>query len=258
MKEGCAMPLRGEHLVVTGGSGGIGAPLCHRLVDAGADVTILSRSQPAVDGCEWHPADLSDPAGIQAACDWLAQQPVSRLVLAAGQMYCGPLSDAGAQSTTAMLHLNLLAPMLLTQAVLPDMRRSGGGQIVAVGSILGSINLAYFTGYSATKAGLRGYTQALRREVAADGIDVTYVAPRAVRTPMSTGPVAALAEKTGMAMDDPQQVAERIFQAMLAREKDVYLGFPEKLFVRINALLPRLVDKATAKDTAIAASLFHA
>jgi short-subunit dehydrogenase len=57
-----------------------------------------------------------------------------------------------------------------------------------------------------------------------------------------------MAEVVGMNMDEPEWVAEKIIKSIINDDKDVYLGFPEKLFVRINAILPRLVDKALTKQ----------
>jgi len=136
------------------------------------------------------------------------------------------------------------------------MKARGRGHIVNIGSVFGSINFAHFVTYSSAKAGLRGFSEGLRREVAGSGIDVTYVAPRAVRTPFNGDDVLRLAAATRMNMDEPEAVAKRILRAISRHEKDVYIGFPESLFVRLNALMPRLVDVALASDDRKARALF--
>ena len=98
--------------------------------------------------------------------------------------------------------------------------------------------------------------QALRRELAGTGVDVTYVAPRAVRTAMVSDRVLEYAKLTRMAIDPPEATARRIVSAIRARRRDVYLGFPESVFVRLNALLPGLVDRALAANDRKAAQLF--
>ena len=132
----------------------------------------------------------------------------------------------------------------------------GAGQIVNVGSIFGSINFAHFATYSSAKAGLRGFSQALRREVAGSGIDVTYVAPRAVNTALNTDTVKEFARLTGMNMDEPRAVAHRIVDVVADRRREAYFGFPEALFVRLNAIFPGLVDQALSSNDRKAARLF--
>jgi len=147
--------------------------------------------------------------------------------------------------------VNLLAPMWLTRAMLPVMQEQNSGHIVNVGSIFGSIGFAYFTTYSATKFGLRGFSEALRRELADTGIKVSYIAPRAVKTPMNSDVVMRMGEATKMNMDEPELVVAKIIEAIESDKKDAYFGFPESLFVRINALLPRIVDGSLAAQNRI-------
>ncbi|MCB1789006.1 MAG: SDR family NAD(P)-dependent oxidoreductase, partial [Gammaproteobacteria bacterium] len=152
-----------------------------------------------------------------------------------------------------LMQVNLVAPTLLIRAVLPDMLARGSGRIVNVGSTFGSIGFAWFAAYSASKFGLRGLSEALRRELDGSGVGVTYVAPRAVKTPLNSDAVYRMAEATGMNMDEPQWVAQRIVEAIEDDAKDVYLGFPEKLFARLNGFLPRLVDGGLRKQNRVMA-----
>jgi short-subunit dehydrogenase len=152
--------------------------------------------------------------------------------------------------------VNLVAPARLAQAVLPGMKARGLGQIANVGSIFGSINFAHFATYSSAKAGMRALSQSLRRELAGTGVGVTYVAPRAVATPLNSAKVAEYARLTGMALDDPDRIADRIVTAIRADRRDVYLGFPESLFVRLNALAPGLIDGALKSNDLKARALF--
>ena len=84
------------------------------------------------------------------------------------------------------------------------------------------------------------------------GITVTHIAPRAVKTPLNNAKILELAAKTKMNMDEPELVASRIVEAIEADAKDVYIGFPECVFVRVNGLLPRIVDGSLAKNDRIA------
>lgn len=249
------MQLSGKHVVITGGAGGIGSQLCAALAQHGALITVIDRVDSLAFDADYIRGDLSTAEGIQAVATQLAARQVDVLINLAGIQYFGVADHQTPAQTLLTYMVNLLAPVMLSQAVLPTMKARNAGHIVNIGSIFGSINFAYFATYSSSKAGLKGFSEALRREVAADGIAVTYIAPRAVRTPLNSGKVMEFAARTNMPMDPPELVVARIAQAVLAQQKDVYIGFPESLFVRINALFPRLVDKALAKNDAIARKL---
>ena len=129
------------------------------------------------------------------------------------------------------------------------------GQIVNIGSIFASINFAHFASYSSSKSGLKSLSESLRRELSDYQISITYIAPRAVKTPLNSGKVLELANKTNMNMDLPELVVEKIINSIAEDKKDVYIGFPESFFVRVNALFPRIVDVALAKNDRIARSI---
>ncbi len=251
------MQLEGRKIAVTGGSGGIGSLLCRNLFLAGAEVTVIDRCEPTGLATYFLPGDLSTPSGVQYVADYLSRMRVEILINLAGIQYFGLCENETAEHTAMVYTINLMAPVLLAQAVLPQMKNRGQGQIVNIGSTFGSISFAHFATYSSSKAGLRSFSEALRREVKQHGIGVTYIAPRAVRTPINSELVMRLAKQIKMNMDEPDWVAEQILKAIVHRKKDVFLGFPEKFFVRINAVFPRLVDKALAGNDTIAARLFN-
>ncbi len=123
------------------------------------------------------------------------------------------------------------------------------GQIVNVGSIFGSIGFPCFASYSASKFALRGFSEALRRELADSGVTVTYVAPRFTRTGFNHGAVARMADALRMNQDEPETVARDVVDAIERDGRNRYFGWPEKFFVRINSR-----DAATRRSTADAAS----
>lgn len=249
------MRFEGKDVLLTGGAGGLGGLIARQLEGEGARVCVLDRVAPAGVG-EYMRQDLSSPEGVEAAAAAVSGRRVDVLFNLAGIQHFGPLETQSPQHLVASYMVNLVAPVRLTQAVLPQMRARGAGHIVNVGSIFGSINFAHFATYSSAKAGLRGFSQALRREVVGSGIDVTYVAPRAVRTALNTPQVMEFARLTGMNMDEPQAIAERILAAVRARKREAYFGFPESVFVRLNALLPGVVDQALSANDRKAARLF--
>jgi len=247
--------FEGKAVLLTGGAGGLGSLIAAQLRDEGARVVVLDRADLA-SGIDFLRHDLSTAEGIEAAAGDVARDPWDILINLAGIQHFGPFERQSPDHLIASYMVNLVAPARLSQAVLPWMKAVGSGRIVNVGSIFGSINFAYFVTYSSAKAGLRGFSQALRRELSGTGIDVTYVAPRAVRTALNSPAVMEFARLTQMNMDPPDLIARRIVDAIRARRREVYFGFPESLFVRINALFPRLVDGALSANDRKAARLF--
>jgi short-subunit dehydrogenase len=252
------MPLNKKRVLLTGGSGGLGRLVAGELLDEGAHVTVLSRKMPAgLDISVRHlAADLSEREGIATAAERAAREEPDILINMAGVQYFGPADSQPFDEAHAGYLINLVAPTALCSACLPAMKRRNAGQIINIGSIFGSIPFAYFAAYSSAKSGLRAYSEALRRELTGSAIYVTYIAPRAVRTSMFTPRIQKYAAATGMKVDQPADVAKRIVRAIKHRKKEVNFGFPESLFVRVNALLPRLVDAAVAGTDRKARRLF--
>ena len=249
------MSLRNKKVLLTGASSALGQIIANSLVSRGAQVTSLDRS----GGCGQVTnirGDLSTEAGIRAAVDEIRSTDWDILINLAGMQYFGPIEDQAADHTIASYMVNLVAPVRLIQGVLPRMKARKSGQIVNIGSIFASIPFAHFAAYSSAKAGLKGFSEALRREMRDFNLTVTYVAPRAVDSPANSPQIQEFAQLTGMKMDSLEQVAGQIMKAIEQRKKTVYLGMPESLFVRINALFPSLVDSATASNSRTARDIF--
>lgn len=249
--------LEGRKLVVTGAAGGIGSLVCALFRAEGAHVTGVDRVP--CEGCdESIVADLSTPQGLEELSMQLAGRRVDILANIAGIQYFGPAERQSAQSIWLGYAVNLIAPVTLIRAVLPQMQARGDGQIVNVGSVLGAINYPYFAAYSSSKAGLKGFSEGLRRELSGMGIAVTYIAPRAVRTAFNNAEVNRFMAMTGMTADDPQHVARQIVEAVIARRCELSIGFRERIFTRLNALFPRLIDAGLSGQAVKARSLFSA
>lgn len=255
--------LAGQRILLTGAAGGIGQQLTERLAAAGARMVLLDRTieplqdllrslDPAGERLTAVGVDLLDDDARTQAVDLAEKQlgAIDVLINNAGLLSFRPFAQEDPQVIDRIMRLNCLVPMRLARQVLPGMLSASRGRILNIGSTFGSIGFAWFSSYSASKFGLRGFSQALRRELAGSGVGVSYVAPRAVKTKLNTGAIYRMAEATGMRMDDPEWVAERIVEALRRERDEVYLGFPESLFARINALLPGLVDRAVRRQGA--------
>jgi short-subunit dehydrogenase len=249
------MQPEGMEVVLTGAAGGIGSLVARQLREQGARVTGVDLAQ--CPECEVTVrGDLSSTAGTQDVARQLSARRVDVLVNLAGIQYFGPFAHQGDDAIQLGYAVNLVAPSLLARAVLPQMRERGSGQIVNIGSVFGAIPFAHFVTYSAAKAGLKGFSEALRRELAGSGVQVTHVAPRAVRTRFNSPSVLRFAAITRMHMDPPELVAARIAAVIGQPVANVVIGFPESLFVRINAVAPSLVDRALRANDRKAAAIF--
>jgi short-subunit dehydrogenase len=255
------MRLQGKKIILTGAGGGIGSELAQRLANQGANLALLGRRESTLQQVAMQtktptakpliiPVDLLDTqARTKAIGQAIAQlDGVDILINNAGLLSFRPFAEEDPEMIHRIVQLNTLVPMQLTRYVMNTMLDQGSGQIVNVGSTFGSIAFAWFTSYSASKFALRGFSEALRRELAGTGVGVTYVAPRGVRTKLNSQTIYRMADKIKMKMDEPGWVAEKIIKAIIKKRKDVYLGFPESLFVQINALLPRLLDGALKRQ----------
>lgn len=255
------MHLKGARILVTGAAGGIGRETALALARAGARVLASDRDPAALAALAAEArrpageflvraADLSRPEAPAALVEAAARElgGLDALLNIAGVLDFTPLDRERPEDIELTFRVNVLAPVLLARAALPHLRRSQG-RLLNVGSIFGSIAFPWFATYSASKFAVRGFSEALRRELRGTGVGVTYVAPRATRTPLANT-FGRMAEATRMPLDPPAQVAAAIVRALQRDADDVYLGGPEPFFVRLNALLPRLVDRALRKQTA--------
>jgi short-subunit dehydrogenase len=143
-----------------------------------------------------------------------------------------------------LLEVNLVAPMQLTQKLLPLLKAAPRAQIVNVGSIFGYLGYPGFAVYCASKFGLRGFSQALRRELADTAVAVRYFAPRATRTALTTPAMSTMNRELRVHEDTPEHVARMLVRFLATNAWERKLGFPEWFYVLLNHLLPRLNDGA--------------
>ena len=257
------MLLRGHLILLTGASGGIGQAIAQRLAARGAQLVLVGRAIDRLEALRaalpanhaTHlavQADVTTPAGrasIAAALDALGR-PLDALINGAGVSSFSLLPDARPEEIEGQVATNITAPILLTQLVLPRLHRVHG-RIVNIGSSFGGIGYPGFSTYCASKFALRGFTEALRREMGDSAMQVAYLAPRATRTPLNSSAVVAMNTALGNAVDPPERVAASVESMLLALTmRDRAIGWPERLFLRINAVFPALVDGALRKQLA--------
>ena len=235
----------GLTIAITGAAGGIGAPVARMLRERGARVIGIDRSE--CPGCNASiVTDLSDDAELATLAEQLSNDTPDVLVNIAGIMRFGLHETQPVEAIALCYHINLTVPAVLARAVAAPMRQRGSGQIVNIGSVLGSIPYPWFAAYSSSKAGLAALSQGLRREFIGSGVTVTHINPRAARTPFNNAQVNRFLEITGMKADEPEWVARRIVQAIIARRETVNIGAMERVYAAINAVSPKLIDNGLA------------
>jgi len=258
------MNFKNARVLLTGADGGIGHHITKSLLSKGAKLGLVGLSQSNLDQLKADlainedkgfvfAADLTDTDQRNSCIEKMisAYDGIDVLINLAGMNYFGHFEEQDASSIEKLMQVNTIAPMLLTQAVLPFMLKQKKGSIVTVGSTFGSIGFSCFTSYSTSKFALRGFSQALRRELYDTGVSINYIAPRAVDTPLNPPAVYEMAKEIKMTFDSPEWVATKIIDAVENDKKETYLGFPESLFARINGIFPSLVDKSLNKQNAI-------
>ncbi|MDD5031095.1 MAG: SDR family oxidoreductase, partial [Rhodoferax sp.] len=168
------------------------------------------------------------------------------LINNAGVSAFGLLQEQTWDTIEQVLQTNLSAPMRLTHALLPHLRSQPQASIVNIGSAFGSLPFAGFAAYSSAKAGLRGFSQSLRRELTNTQVQVLHVAPRAINTALNSPAVNALNRALGNTSDNPDTVATLVLNAMAQNRSELHIGFPERLFAWLNGFAPALIDRGLA------------
>jgi len=239
------MEVRGSVVVITGASSGIGAATARELARKGAKVVLAARREAELRALH---ADITAAGGeaLVVQTDVGRREDIDRLIATTLDTYGRVdvlINNAGisagssiATSSDAALQrivdVNLLAPARCIQAVLPPMRRQEGGLIVNVGSVAGEV--ATYGLYAATKFGLRGLSDAMRRELRRDKIDVVLIVPGFIRTPMTMG--------VKVPMPGPEAVARHIAAAIRRPRRRIVVPWPYLPLAYIAKALPWLTD----------------
>jgi short-subunit dehydrogenase len=247
-------------VVLTGAAGGIGRALTHALTAAGARVLLVGRRPAPLAGLA---AELGTPWRARALCADITQsegreairaaaeaQGANVLINNAGVACFGALDSLSGDAIAATLQTNLVAPILLTHALLPHLLRQRAARVVNVGSVLGGLGLPGYSVYSAGKFGLRGFSEALRRELAGSSVGVQYLGPRTTRTPFNDARVEAYNRATAARADAVERVAQAALALIASGRPERFIGFPESLAVRVNGLAPRWLDAAFTRHAA--------
>lgn len=260
------MPYVARAALVFGGSEGIGLAVARRLVTAGTHVVVLSRSEEklaqalaVLEARRTGPGqvirssvvDVTDPASVSAAVlEAVELVGVPELVVTtAGYARPGYLADLPEADVAGMVATNLMGTIHVCRAVVPHL--ASGSTVVTTSSMAGLTGVFGYTVYSATKFGVVGFSEALRRELAPAGIDVRVLCPPNTRTPgfdeenrHKPAEVLKAEEKVGTLSAD--EVADALMRALGSRRRRflVIPGRSSRLAATAIRHLPGLVDRS--------------
>lgn len=251
------MHLQASSVILTGATGGMGQAMVAALCAAGAKVLVVGRQEDALAQLTDRFGDqvISLQADLRLAADRAKVLEAARrlpdlnlLINAAGINQFSLFESMDEQAISDLIDTNLTASLQLTHTLLPLLKRAPQACIVNIGSTFGAIGYPGFSTYCASKFALRGFSEALRRELADTRVGVLYLAPRATQTDMNSTQVNAMNAALQVRSDSPEQVAAALIKALQQDLQEIHLGWPERLFVRLNSLLPRLVDVALRRQ----------
>ena len=224
-----------KKVVITGGSRGIGRACVELFSDNDCAVAFIYRSndeaaEDCADATGAYPikADLSDPEEAQWAYDKAVEYlgGIDVLVNNAGISESELVTDMTDSHWAKMINTNLSSAFYMSRAATADMVRQQSGNIINIGSVWGRCGASCESAYSASKAGLRGLTLSLAKELGPSGIRVNCVEPGVIDTDMNAcyddDDIDALCEETPLyRIGDPSEVAELVY--FLASEKASFI-----------------------------------
>lgn len=251
---------------ITGASSGIGEALAKAWLADGGHCVLSGRNVEALqavagdaaDRCLVLPFETTDYAALPALVEQAIgfTGAVDVLVNNAGISQRSLAVDTDFAVYEKIVDVDLLAPIALTQALLPHFAARGSGHLVMISSVAGKAGVPMRTAYCAAKHGLIGYSDALRAEMAGQGVKVLVVAPGSVRTNVSKNALNADGSVRGVsdkAIDngiDPNEVARIIWDAVASGKREIVIAEgmeaqipllrasdPEKLFDMVEAMV---------------------
>lgn len=237
------MQISGSKVLLTGASGGLGDAIARDLAARGAQLVLTARSEAVLEelaadtGGEVVVADLAERSDLEGLCERLTDMDV--LVANAGIGGYGSVLETSVDDVDHVLDVNLRAPMVLaTEFARRRVEMGMPGQVVMIGSLSGVVATVGSALYNGTKFGLRGYTLAIRQDLADHGIGVSLVAPGFIDT---AGMFAQNdVELPGFVRTrSPQDVANGVRKAIEDNPAEVYVSPPElRLSATFGGLLP--------------------
>jgi short-subunit dehydrogenase len=242
------MEPRGARALITGATGGLGQAIAASLATLGAEVVITGRRGDVLDelaqrlDAEPIVADLRDRSDLERVAD--AARSCDILIANAGVGHDAPIGAVTTEEIDTQIDVNLRAPVILATAFAQAHLAAGTpGQIVTIGSLSGLAASPESRLYNATKFGLRGYTLALRQDLADHRIGVTHVAPGFIRD-AGMFHDGGIELPRGTRTKAPGDVAAGVLRAIRENPAEVFVSpFELRLGATLAAVAPGLSAK---------------
>lgn len=261
--------LRGRSVLISGGSRGLGLALAHEFASRGARLMLLARDLGELDraarelqaaGAEVHivTGDVTVQADLERAVEETAHLygGLDVVVHSAGLIQTGPLENMTTEDFREIMEVNAFAALCLTRAALP-LLRARRGRVLLISSVAGKVAVPHLAPYSFSKFALTGLGQALRAELARDGVGVTTVCPGLMRTGSPRHASVKGQQKKEYALFatldnlpvvslDAGEAARRIVNALTRGDAEAMIGGPALLLRYAQALAPQLTADVLA------------
>lgn len=223
------MNLKDKNILITGGGAGIGKAIIKELIHQGVkDIAVFGRQKAPMQNLEKEfssanflilQGDVSKPKDLDEGIAEITEKwgKLDILINNAGVVSAGLLSELSEDDIVQQININLTGLILLTKKSLPLLKKSNEGAIMNISSGYGYIAMPFYSVYAATKAAVRQFSDAMRRELHQFRIHVMTVYPSATDTNMMK--TAEVEE-----MDSPEEVAELAVKGLIQKEINVILG----------------------------------
>ncbi|SMB90728.1 SDR family NAD(P)-dependent oxidoreductase [Deinococcus hopiensis] len=262
-------PLGGKSVLITGGSRGLGLALAREFTARGAKVTLMARTGDALEraaqelrasGAAVHTVvgDITVAADLERAVEETARAHggLDVVVNNAGLIQVGPLENMTEANFREVMEVNAFAPLCLTRAALP-LLRAARGRVLIVASVGGKVAVPHLGPYSMSKFAVTGLGQALRAELARDGVGVTTVCPSLMQTGSARHAevkgrqereyaLFATVDNVPVVSLDAATAARRIVDVLVRGDAEAMIGGPALLLRYAQALAPQLVADVMA------------
>lgn len=245
--------LANKVVLITGASSGIGAAIARVFAAEGARVALAARSAEklrAVAGSLGtdalaFPTDMTDRAQVRRTVEATVERfsRLDILINNAGVGMYAPVASMLPNQFEQVVATNWLGPVSAVQAVIPYMRKQGGGQIINISSLAGKIAIPWMGAYCGTKFALNALSDSLRMELAADRIQVLSVCPGRIATPFVRNAFRDPATQPLPSDGIPaERVARAVLRASLQGKREIVVPASNWAYVWLHTLFPRLVD----------------